>query len=153
MTSSRIQDHQKRLERNRSLVLKTFSNVRPGGWSKTVYEEPTPWTLRDLLAHFVSAERALRELAENIAAGGEGAPEGFDYNAFNRREQNVYRAYSPEELLRMFSESRDSLLEWSGTLTAEQLDRKGRHPAWGEVTLSDVLSAVHGHTLLHIRDL
>jgi hypothetical protein len=33
------------------------------------------------------------------------------------------------------------------------LDRKGHHPALGEVTLEDVLSTIHGHILLHLREL
>ena len=118
-----------------------------------MYEDPIAWTLRDLLAHFVSAEKELRRLAENIAAGGMGAPDGFNYNEFNRTEQEAHRSYGPEELLRMFLQSRDSTLGWMSNLTEEQLNRKGRHPALGEITLESVLAAIHGHILMHLRDL
>ena len=153
MTSHRIQELVKKMERNKSLVLRTFANVQPGGWGKAVHENPGAWTLRDLLAHFVSSERMLLKLSKDIAAGGPGAPEGFHYDEFNRKEQELYRSQSPEELLRLFGEARDSTLQWMGNLVEGLLDRKGRHPALGEATLEDVLSAIHGHILLHIREL
>ncbi|OGO08769.1 MAG: hypothetical protein A3K46_03305 [Chloroflexi bacterium RBG_13_60_9] len=153
MTSQRIQELFKRLERNKSLVLRTFANVQPDGWGKAVHGKPGAWTLRDLLAHFVSSERMLLKLSKDIAGGGPGAPEGFNYDEFNRKEQETYRAHEPEELVRLFGEARDSTLEWMGSLVEGSLDRKGRHPALGEVTLEAVLSTIHGHILLHIREL
>jgi DinB superfamily len=143
MTSHRIQELSRKLDRNKSLVLRTFANVRPDGWGTAVHEKPGSWTLRELLAHFVSSERMLLTLSKDVAGGGRGAPQGFDYDAFNK----------PEELLRMFGEARDSTLEWMGSLVEGSLDRKGNHPTLGEVTLEDLLSAVHGHILLHIREL
>jgi hypothetical protein len=59
MTTQTVQELHKRLERDKALVLKTFTKVQSGGWGKNVYTEPYPWTLRDLLVHFVSAERAM----------------------------------------------------------------------------------------------
>lgn len=53
----------------------------------------------------------------------------------------------------MFGEARDSTLEWINNLVEGLLDRKGNHPALGEVTLEQMLSAIHGHILLHMREL
>ncbi len=153
MTSHRIQELFRKLERNKSLVLRTFANVQPGGWGTAVSDKPGSWTLRELLAHFVSSERMLLKLSKDVAGGGRGAPLGFDYDAFNKEEQEAYQSYKPEELLRMFGEARDSTLAWMGGLVEGALDRKGNHPALGEVTLEDLLSAIHGHILLHIREL
>jgi hypothetical protein len=153
MTSPRIQALKNKLERNKIRVLAAFVNLPDDGWEKAVYENPDPWTMRDLLAHFVSAERMLLTLAKDIAAGGKGAPADFNYDEFNRTEREVYRSHAPAELLQMFIQSRDSTLEWMNGLNEEQLDRKGLHPALGEVTLEDLLAAVHGHILLHLREL
>ncbi len=153
MTSNRIQELFRKLERNKSLVLKTFANVPPDGWETAALEKPGSWTLRELLAHFVSSERMLLKLSKDVAGGGRGAPPGFDYDAFNRKEQVAFRSYEPGELLRMFGEARDSTLVWMGSLVEGALDRKGNHPALGEVTLEEVISAIHGHILLHIREL
>jgi hypothetical protein len=153
MTSYRILDLQKKLERNKTLVLRTFSKVPSDGWDKPVYTKPATWTLRDLLAHFVSSEHTLLKLSKDVAGGGRGAPEGFNYDSFNQEEQEKYRSQTPEELLRMFGEARDSTLEWINSLVEGLLDRKGNHPALGEVTLEQMLSAIHGHILLHMREL
>jgi hypothetical protein len=153
MASQRITDLLRRLERNKSRVLGTYGKIPASDWNKVVYEKPAVWTARDLLAHFVSAEKELRILAQNIAAGGKGAPEGFDYNEFNRMEQEKYRAFRPEDLLKLFADSREKTRKWVSGLMDDQLDNKGRHPAMGEVTLEAVLEAVCGHTLLHIKEL
>jgi hypothetical protein len=153
MTSHRIQELFRKLERNKSLVLRTFANVQPEGWETAVYAKPGSWTLRELLAHFVSSERMLLKLSKDVAGGGRGAPTGFDYDAFNRKEQEAFRLHKPEELLKLFCEAREATIEWMSGLMEGALDRKGNHPTLGEVTLEDLLSAIHGHILLHIREL
>ncbi len=153
MTSNRIQELFRKLERNKSLVLRTFANVQPGGWETAVHDKPGAWTLRELLAHFVSSERMLLKLSKDVAGGGRGAPPGFDYDKFNKDEQETFRSYKPQELLKLFGEARDATLAWMGGLVEGALDRKGNHPTLGEVTLEDLLSAIHGHILLHIREL
>jgi hypothetical protein len=142
MASKRIRNLQRKLARNRNLVERSFAGIGDGGWSRTVYETPRTWTVRDV-----------RGLAENIAAGGKGAPDGFDYNEFNRAEQDAYRSYAPQELLGMFRTARDRTVEWTGGLQDGQLDRKGNHPAWGELSVEGVLTAIHGHTLMHLKEL
>jgi hypothetical protein len=153
MIVSRIQDLKNKLERNKVRVLAAFVNSPAGHWDRPVYQTPLRWTARDLLAHFVSTEQAMLRVMQDIAAGGRGAPEDFDYDEFNRREQERLQPDSPEELLRLFGRARDATLEWMGGLREEQLDRRGLHPALGEITVEQMLAAVHGHALLHLRDL
>ncbi|MGB7537168.1 MAG: DinB family protein, partial [Anaerolineales bacterium] len=93
------------------------------------------------------------KLSKDVAGGGRGAPEGFNYDSFNQGEQEKYQSRTPEELLRMFGAARDSTLDWINNLVEGLLDRKGNHPALGEVTLEQMLSAIHGHILLHMREL
>jgi hypothetical protein len=153
MSDPRIRDIQRKLARNQSFVQRSFAGLSDDGWARTVYETPSVWTVRDVLAHLASAETALRSLAENIAAGGRGAPDGFDYNEFNRSEQDTHRSYPPQELLRMFLEARNRTVEWAGGLTAEQLDRRGNHPAFGKLSVEGMLTAIHGHALMHVKEL
>ncbi len=153
MATLRIEELHRKLDRGKALVVRTFSKLQAGDWEKPASGSAGSWTLRELLAHFASAEATLLGLCKDVAGGGRGAPENFNYDEFNRNEQEAMRGQSPEELLRLFGRSRDSLLEWILGLSEDQLDRKGRHPALGEVTLEDMLSAVHGHVLLHLREL
>jgi hypothetical protein len=153
MASERILEIKRRLERGKARLESLYGSVPPDGWERTVYEKPAVWTARDLLAHFVSVERSMLDLAKNLAKGGKGAPEGFDYDEYNRREQESYRKRSPQELMELFVESRNLTLKWLDGVTDEQLDRTGRHPGLGDVSLESVLASLHGHMLLHWKDL
>jgi len=142
-----------KLEKGRSKTLQSLSSLVPDQWARIVYLEPSAWEVRDLVAHFVSAEERLLELAQDVASGGQGAPAGFDYHAFNAEEHQRLQNKSPEELLRALDEARRATLEWVRTLEDARLDLVGRHPALGEITLETMLTAIYGHQLLHMRDL
>ncbi len=149
----RIEMLMARLEKGRSKTLEILGSLAPDQWTRTVYDEPSPWTVRDLLAHFASAEVKLLELVQGVASGGPGAPAGMDYDAFNATEQRRLRGRSPQELLRAYDEARQATVGWVSTLGDAELDRTGRHPALGEVTVETMLTAMYGHQLQHMRDL
>jgi hypothetical protein len=100
-----------------------------------------------------SAEKGLRRVAQNIAGGGPGAPQGFDYDAHNAEEQVRLADMSPKKLLAGLVDARQATIDWVSELDEAVLDRMGHHPALGEVTLEALINAFHGHQLMHIRDL
>ncbi len=151
--SERVDRLLQRLEKGLNKTLSIFGSLSPAQWEVVLYEEPYPWTVRDLLAHFVSAEEGLLRLAQDIAAGGPGTPEGFDYDAFNAAEQERLADVPAERLLRDLQEARRRTIEWVRTLSDGDLDRVGRHPALGEISLETFIEAIYGHQLLHMRDL
>jgi hypothetical protein len=106
-----------------------------------------------LLAHFVSAEAGLLRLAQDVAAGGPGTPEEFDYDAFNRSEQERLANLSYEQLLADLMAARKVTLKWVEQLGETALDRTGRHPALGEITVETFINAIYGHQLMHMQDL
>lgn len=139
---------QKGLEKTEQVL----SRATDEQWGTVVYADPRPWSLRDLLAHFVSAEQAFLELARDVARGGQGVPDGFDFDVFNAQEQPRLADRSPARLLDDLSAARKETLAWMETLSETDLDRVGRHPALGEITLDAMLTAIYGHQLLHMRD-
>lgn len=142
-----------RLQKGLEKTLAIFGSISPAQWEAVLYEQPYPWTVRDLLAHFVSAEEGLLQIAQDIASGGAGAPEGFDYDAYNAAEQKRLAGVPPEQLLEDLRAARRRTIEWVASLRDEDLDRVGRHPALGEVSLETFINAIYGHQLLHMRDL
>lgn len=152
MSSPRIEALLSRLEKGNRKTGEIFGRLTPEQWQRVVYDEPTVWTMRDLLAHFVSAEASLLKLAQDIAAGGAGLPDDFDYDAFNAQEQARLRDQSPQELLRALNAARQETLNWARTLTDAQLDRVGMHPVLGEISLETMLVSIYGHQLFHMRD-
>jgi len=153
MIAERIEALIARLEKGGRKTQEFFSALTPADWQKPVYLEPDLWTLRSLLAHFVSAEQSLLTLAQDIASGGEGSPVGFNFDAFNAEEQIRLKNESPEELLQAMAKARQSTNSWVTSLSEEQLDLAGNHPALGKISLETMLTSIYGHQLFHMRDL
>ena len=152
MPNPRVEAIVTRLEKGHRKTLEIFEALDNDAWQTIIYAEPSLWNLRDLLAHFVSSEEKLLLLAQNVASEGEGAPPGFNFDAFNAEEQARLRDQSPQVLLAALCKAREATLDWAQTLEDSQLDRIGRHPALGEVTLETMLTAIYGHQLMHMRD-
>jgi hypothetical protein len=141
-----------KLEKGHQKTREFFSNLTPEQWQLIMYGEPD-WNAHNLLAHFVSAEEHLLGLSQNVAGNGSGAPEGLDINRFNAQEQDRLRGKSIQELLEALDRTRQRTIDWARTLLGEQLDKQGRHPALGQVTVEAMLTTIYGHQILHIHDL
>lgn len=152
MAEARIDALIARLEKGRSKTQATLAGLSPEQWQIILYPDP-PWTVHDLLAHLLSAEERLLELAQDVAAGGPGAPEGFDFDAFNAEETARLAGQPAEALLTALDAARGRTVDWVRTLSDGQLDLLGRHPALGQITVETMITAIYGHQLLHMRDL
>ena len=142
-----------RLRRGAGRLDRAFSGLTDGQWARVAYPGPPKWTVRDVLAHLLSAEDGLRRVGQEVAAGRPGAPGGLDYNRLNADDQCRLAGVPPGSLLRRLVDSRKTTISWVATLNDEQLDRVGRHPALGEITLETHINAIYGHSLMHLRDL
>ena len=151
-SKTRINDLLIKLEKGHQKTRQYFDKLSEEDWQLTVYAGPD-WRAHQILAHFVSAEQHLLDLSQNVAGGGSGVPEGFDIDEFNAQEQEKNLGRSPQELLQALDMNRERTLAWVRTLTDDQLDRMGRHPALGIIRVEDILTAIYGHQLLHMRDL
>jgi hypothetical protein len=152
MTQPRSDALTNKLERGIQKTLETLNALTPEQWQQTIYTEPK-WQVRQILAHFVSAEKQLLILAQNTAGGGQGAPLGFDIDQYNAAEQKRLEGQSVQNLLEQLAQTRQQVIQWVQTLNPTELDQVGRHPALGEVTVEMMIAAMHGHHLLHLRDL
>jgi uncharacterized damage-inducible protein DinB len=152
MTIPRAEALAARLEKGRQKTFEIFSALTPEQWQQPFYQQP-PWQVRNLLAHFVSSERQLLALARDVAGGGPGAPPDLDIDRFNAAEQQRLESQSPPDLLALLEQERSETIAWVRTLEDAQLDRVGRHPALGQVSVEVMLTAIYGHQLLHMREL
>ncbi len=152
MPTPRVEALIVKLDRGGRKTLQALGALAPEGWGAVVYREPHAWDVRDLLAHVLSTEQGLLHLAQDVAAGGAGAPEGLDHDVFNADEQQRLKGLTPQQLLAALDAARHATLAWVGTLDDAQLDHVGRHPGLGQVTLEAILLSMHGHQLLHLRD-
>jgi uncharacterized protein (TIGR03083 family) len=142
----------KRLREDGDKVVQFFESLEPGEWTAPVYREGSAWSAQDLLSHFVSAERSVGRLLEDVLQGGPGAPANFDIDGFNAAEVDALRPLSPAARLQAFRDARQQTLERVAGLDAADLRRRGRHPWLGDTTIEDIVQMIYRHTMIHVRD-
>jgi hypothetical protein len=95
---------------------------------------------------------------ENLAVGlrakrvvEEDRPLFVDYDRDARYAAGAYANDDGERALEKFHEARKASLAWLEKMKPSDWERKGKHPAVGEVELSQLLSLWAFHDLGHIR--
>ncbi|MCC6320065.1 MAG: DinB family protein [Phycisphaerales bacterium] len=124
-------------------------------WTEPDYG-PGTWSVREIVAHLVFGEQTdWVPRAMQIIESGDSRP----FAPFDRAGHHpLARAHPTDELLRQFGDLRRSnltqLRSRIDALTATgdpaPLDRRGRHPALGTVTLRQLLATWLAHDLNHI---
>ncbi len=130
-----------------------FAALSTAQWQTPVYTEGQTWTVRSVLAHFVTAERGFLNLFADIRAGGPGASEDFDIDRYNASQQEKTIEISPVELLNQFRTVRAQMTALVASFTQEDLQKQGRHPFLGLTTLAEMVKMVYRHNQIHLRDL
>lgn len=130
-----------------------FSAMNESLWQQEVYTEGEMWTVRNVLSHFVTSERGLVKLFEQIRQGGTGASDDFSIDRYNASQQAKTKDLSPSELLEQYKEVRANSVKWVSGLKDEELEIKGRHPFLGETVLREMVKMLYIHNQLHFRDL
>jgi uncharacterized damage-inducible protein DinB len=134
-------------------LISFFNSLTDDDWNTEIYTEGTTWTIRNVLSHFVTAERAfLLSLFPNVVAGGTGATEEFSIDRFNARQQEKTLELTPNELLAQYKDIRSRMVEWVNQLQEEDLEKSGRHPFIGWTNLGEMIKMVYVHNLIHYRD-
>jgi hypothetical protein len=142
-----------RLVKEGEKVIAYFSSLRDEQWQSEVYTEGETWTIRNVLAHFVTSERGLLNLFERIRQGGPGADEDFSIDRYNARQQHKTRDFTPQELLVQYVSVREDSVRWVSGLSEEDLTIEGRHPFLGHVQLVEMIKMLYLHNQIHLRDI
>ncbi len=130
-----------------------FSALSAYQWQAEVYTEGETWTIRNVLSHFVTSERGLVRLFEQIRQGGEGVTDDFSIDRYNAAQQQKTKELSPAELLEQYKAIRANSVAWVQGLKDEELEIKGRHPFLGETVLREMIKMLYLHNQIHYRDL
>lgn len=142
-----------RLKADGEKMAEFFAGLGQEDWARAVYGEGDGWTVRDVLAHFVSTERSFLRLFENILAGGSGVPDDFSIDRFNNAEVARMADADPRSLLADYRAARAAMAAWVGERKLEELDIQARHPYLGPTSLADMIKMVYRHNQIHLRDL
>ncbi len=130
-----------------------FGGLTEDQWKKEVYTEGSVWTIRNILAHLMTSERAFIKLFENIRQGGQGAAEDFVIDRYNASQQEKTKDLNPQELFEQYQAMRAQMIEWVSGISDLDLEKTGRHPALGITTLREMIKMVYIHNQTHYRDL
>lgn len=124
----------------------------PEAWSRRNEGENT-WNAFDIVAHLIHTERTdWMPRARIVLQSGEGRTfEPFDRSGYVREIQGRTLAQLLDEFARLRKESLAGLRALN--LRPEDLALRGRHPAFGAVTLGQLLATWAAHDLTHLHQL
>ena len=130
-----------------------FAGLTDEQWQTEVYTEDQTWTIRNVLAHFVTSERGLVKLFERIRVGGEGAADDFSIDRYNAAQQEKTKGLPPQELLEQYKEVRSDSVAWTLSLEESDLEKQGRHPFLEITNLREMIKMLYLHNIIHYRDM
>jgi uncharacterized damage-inducible protein DinB len=134
-------------------IISVFSGFSDHEWTREVYTEGTTWTIRNVLAHFVTSERGLIKLFEQIRLGGNGAADDFSIDRYNAAMQERTKEASPAELIEQFKQIRETSIAWVSGLKEAELEIIGRHPFLQMTTIREMIKMLYIHNMTHFRDM
>ncbi len=124
----------------------------PPAWTMQPEGDGT-WSVFDVVGHLIHAERTnwMPRVKMMLQSGEHHVFESFDRSGHVRES----RAKSLADLLDEFADARlTSLGELRALkLAQEDFDRRGRHPALGPVSMSELLAAWAVHDLTHVHQI
>ena len=124
----------------------------PDSWTDTADVPENGWRPHDVVGHLITSELTnYMERAERILQDGTSRPfDQFDRFAHVERDTDA----SLDDLVEHFARLRaENLARLAELAKEEDLDRRGLHPALGEVTLRELLATWAVHDLDHVSQI
>ena len=133
-------------------VLNALLRDLPEAWTLSNEGEST-WSPFDVVGHLIHAERTdwIPRARMILQFGETRAFEPFDRLGQVQESQGKSLAQLLDAFARLRSESLTELQALN--LQPEDLDRRGRHPSLGQVTLSQLLATWVTHDLTHLHQI
>lgn len=141
------------LEKNLEDSIVFFRTLSPDEFGIQVYQDGAKWTIKQVLAHFVTIERTMQWLFKDILAGGPGSPEDFDVDRFNRSQPKKLDGLSMDELIAQFKSIRADTISIVKAMSDADFDREGRHAFHGHGKLERFIRWTYEHVHIHLDDI
>lgn len=137
------------LEKGMDDTIDFFESLTPEQLSMRIYQEGARWTARQVVAHFITIERSMHWLFNNILSGGQGSPEDFDVDRFNLNQTSKLDDLDLDALLSQFRSVRKETVAIVQRMTESDLDREGRHAFHGWGKLERFIRWAYEHARIH----
>jgi hypothetical protein len=142
-----------RLKAEGEKVESFFKSLSAEDWERTIYTEGATWKVRDILAHFLTAERGFIRLFKDILAGGTGVGTDFNIDRYNSSQQKKTRDLPHQQLIDQFRSTRSEMIGFVESLSDADLLIQGRHPFLGVTTMGEMIKMIYRHNQIHYRDI
>lgn len=113
----------------------------------------TGWTIRQTVAHLVSAEASMVALCQRIVAGEGGTRDDFDLNRFNASQVEKRSQMPLADLLAHLESNRQNTIAYLATLSPADLQQTGRHGSGQILSVAKILAVIGQHEANHAREI
>jgi hypothetical protein len=145
-----IHDH---LIRTREATLELIGQMGIDDWEHPVQTAEGGWTVKQMLLHLATSESGQIRTAQAIAAGQPTVPDDFDLDRYNRRQIEKNQAKQPPEILFGMAESQQKLLAFLDTVSAEDLEKRGKHGRGDVISLEQLFYRIGEHEAEHTAEI
>ena len=142
-----------KLEENLKNSISFFRSLSADQLSVQVYTEGAKWTVKQVLAHFVTIERSMHWLFKDILSGGSGSPDDFDVDRFNLTQTRKLDGLTVEELIEQFKSVREDTIVIVRGMTEQDFKREGMHAFHGHGKLERFIVWAYEHVRIHEDDI
>lgn len=111
------------------------------------------WSIRDNLAHLTDAERAHRGFVNAVLEGRAVRLEGFDLDRWNEEHVARRAEQSTEDILSDLRAQRQETLAFIAIIPSDAWEKRGNHPALGEVSVRQVIKVIGVHERMHLKQI
>ena len=131
------------------VTLRALLHDLPGEWIDS-NEGPETWSPFDVVGHLIHGERTdwIARAQIILKQGDDPRFTPFDRFAMFRESEGKSLAEMLDEFEELRAENLDTLASWN--LSDEHMKLEGIHPAFGRVSLSQLLATWVAHDLTHI---
>jgi len=141
------------LENNLKNSIFFFRSLSDDQLSVQIYSDGAKWTVKQILAHFITIERSMHWLFKDILSGGSGSPDDFDMDRFNLTQPKKLDGLTVEELIEQFKSVREDTIDIVRGMTEEDFNREGMHAFHGHGKLERFIIWAYEHVRIHEDDI
>jgi uncharacterized damage-inducible protein DinB len=134
------------LRNARSDLLASVQDVSPDDLRRRPAEGE--WSVIELLAHLPDVDRYYLSQAQQLRDVPGHAFVYFDEDAWARENPDAIDR-DPRDVKLAMAAAHDEVVRWARSLTPDELDRAGGHPARGSISVREMLERIANHDRRH----
>lgn len=142
-----------KLEENLKNTTSFFRSLSDDQLGVQVYTDGAEWTVKQVLAHFITIERSMHWLFKDILSGGSGSPDDFDVDRFNLTQTKKLDGLTVEELIEQFRSVREGTIAIVIGMTEQDFKLEGMHAFHGHGKLERFIIWAYEHVRIHEDDI